>query len=110
MAAQTQAMLRPRPLASTANRNSIGADSKDGVTGKSTVEEVKERMQRAMNQNRKGGLDSNASTPNAKSILQPSGEGNIVRKFITSTPLNSSSPQVLKFITKGKTSELRLKR
>lgn len=104
MVAQTQSMLRPRPLASSVNRNSIAGtpDSKDGLVGKgNTGEDVKERVQRLMNQNRKGAGDANTSTPNAKSILQPSGEGNVIRKFITSTPLNSSNPQVFKVFGKS---------
>lgn len=96
-------MLRPRPLISTVNRNSIGTpDSKDGTLSKaSTNEEVKDRVQRLMSQNRKVIDAANTSTPNAKSILQPSGDGNVIKRFITSTPFNSSNSQVLNLLGKS---------
>ncbi|XP_065199486.1 nucleosome-remodeling factor subunit NURF301 [Planococcus citri] len=107
LVAQTQSMLRPRPLVNTVNRNSIAGtpDSKDGLLQKTsnTSDDVKERVQRIMSQNRKALDAANTPTPNAKSILQPSGEGNVIRKFITSTPFNSSNSQVLNLLSKSGT-------
>lgn len=92
---QTQSALRPRPLASAANRTS------DLNSSKST-DEAKERLEQQLKLQRSAGKKSveASGTPNAKSVLQPSVEGNIVKKFVTSTPLSTSS-QVFKLISKS---------
>lgn len=92
---QTQSMLRPRPLASASNRTSEVSNSK-------AAEETKERLEQQLKLQRYTGKKSTeiSGTPNSKAVLQPSAGGNIVKKFVTSTPLSANS-QVFKLVTKS---------